>query len=87
MLLMQRQGQRQRVSGQRNDPNIEHIHCVPCAEPGRPLRVERLLANLGYGKRKECQGLVKQGRVLRKGERLKVCVDLPLCAQVFYTCT
>jgi hypothetical protein len=30
---------------------------------GRPLRVERLLANLGYGKRQECAALVKRGRV------------------------
>lgn len=31
-------------------------HAVPLATaPGKALRVERLLANLGYGKRKECQ--------------------------------
>lgn len=41
--------------------------------PGRPLRVERLLANLGYGKRRECQQLVKKGRVTtREGKTLKV---------------
>jgi 16S rRNA pseudouridine516 synthase len=28
-----------------------------------PTRVERLLANLGYGKRKECQAMVKKGVV------------------------
>lgn len=28
---------------------------TPHAAPGKPVRVERLLANLGYGKRKECQ--------------------------------
>jgi len=30
---------------------------------GKPLRVERLLANLGYGKRQECASLIKRGRV------------------------
>jgi len=35
--------------------------------------VERLLANLGYGKRKECQQMVLKGRAVRKdGRRLKV---------------
>jgi 16S rRNA U516 pseudouridylate synthase RsuA-like enzyme len=37
------------------------------------MRVERMLANLGYGKRRECQQLVKKGRVTRAdGSRLKV---------------
>ncbi|GAX75450.1 hypothetical protein CEUSTIGMA_g2894.t1 [Chlamydomonas eustigma] len=41
--------------------------------PGKPLRVERLLANLGYGKRKECQQFVQKGRALKKdGKKLKV---------------
>ncbi|KAF5832150.1 pseudouridine synthase [Dunaliella salina] len=40
--------------------------------PGKPVRVERLLANLGYGKRKECQMMVKKRRVLAKGKPLKV---------------
>ena len=36
------------------------------------MRVERLLANLGYGKRRECAALVKRGRVtLRNGGKLK----------------
>ncbi|GFR47178.1 hypothetical protein Agub_g8871, partial [Astrephomene gubernaculifera] len=40
---------------------------------GKPYRVERLLANLGYGKRRECQQLVKKGRVTRQdGSKLKV---------------
>ncbi|GLC33148.1 hypothetical protein PLESTM_000029900 [Pleodorina starrii] len=40
---------------------------------GKALRVERLLANLGYGKRRECQVLVKKGRVTtRDGGKLKV---------------
>ncbi|EFJ43850.1 pseudouridine synthase mitochondrial precursor [Volvox carteri f. nagariensis] len=40
---------------------------------GKALRVERLLANLGYGKRRECQVLVKKGRVTRRdGGKLKV---------------
>jgi 16S rRNA U516 pseudouridylate synthase RsuA-like enzyme len=35
--------------------------------------VERLLANLGYGKRKECQQMVLKGRAVRKdGKKLKV---------------
>ncbi|KXZ56284.1 hypothetical protein GPECTOR_1g249 [Gonium pectorale] len=43
------------------------------AVAGRPLRVERLLANLGYGKRREVSAWVKKGRVtLRDGGRLKV---------------
>jgi 16S rRNA pseudouridine516 synthase len=43
------------------------------ADPGKPLRVERLLANLGYGKRKEIQQLVMRKRVVRKdGQKLKV---------------
>jgi len=43
------------------------------AVAGKPLRVERLLANLGYGKRKECQILVNKGRATRaNGDRLKV---------------
>ncbi len=32
------------------------------------LRLDRLLANMGYGSRKEMQGLVKNGRVLLDGE-------------------
>lgn len=37
------------------------------------MRVERLLANLGYGKRRECQQMVKKGHVMRKdGGKLKV---------------
>jgi hypothetical protein len=32
-------------------------------DTSKPLRVERLLANLGYGKRQECAALVKRGRV------------------------
>lgn len=63
-------------------------HCVPvewptalrCAAwnsctavPGKPVRIERLLANLGYGKRRECQAMAKAGAVLtREGARLKV---------------
>ncbi|GIL75870.1 hypothetical protein Vretimale_5580 [Volvox reticuliferus] len=40
---------------------------------GKAMRVERLLANLGYGKRRECQMLVKKGRVTtRDGGKLKV---------------
>jgi hypothetical protein len=40
---------------------------------GKALRVERLLANLGYGKRRECQVLVKKGRATRRdGANLKV---------------
>ncbi|KAG2493272.1 hypothetical protein HYH03_008409 [Edaphochlamys debaryana] len=43
------------------------------AVPGKPIRVERLLANLGYGKRRECAALIKQGRAtLRNGGKLKV---------------
>jgi hypothetical protein len=43
------------------------------ATPGRPLRVERLLANLGYGKRQECAALVSKGRARHvDGRRLKV---------------
>ncbi|KAG1671815.1 hypothetical protein FOA52_000192 [Chlamydomonas sp. UWO 241] len=43
------------------------------ASPGRPLRVERLLANLGYGKRQECAALVSKGRARHvDGRRLKV---------------
>jgi len=34
-----------------------YTHVVACTAevvPGKPVRVERLLANLGYGKRKDC---------------------------------
>lgn len=49
----------------------------PCylhhAVPGKPVRVERLLANLGYGKRQECAGMVKVGAVVTTaGAKLKV---------------
>eukprot|EP00798_Chlamydomonas_sp_ICE-L_P024123 gene24123-9699_t len=41
--------------------------------PQKPVRIERLLANLGYGKRKDCQDLVKKGLASRKdGVKLKV---------------
>lgn len=45
------------------------VHAV-----GKPVRVERLLANLGYGKRKECQAMVRRKRVTRAagGKPLKV---------------
>ncbi len=37
------------------------------------MRVERLLANLGYATRKDCQAMIKKGRVLGAGgARLKV---------------
>lgn len=40
---------------------------------GKPTRVERLLANLGYGKRKECQAMVKKGVVRYvDGSRVKI---------------
>jgi hypothetical protein len=32
--------------------------------PGKPLRVERLLANLGYGKRKECTVMIKRKQLV-----------------------
>jgi hypothetical protein len=35
-----------------------------CPAAGVPLRVERLLANLGYGKRRKCAALIKQGRLV-----------------------
>jgi hypothetical protein len=34
------------------------------AKPGKPLRVERLLANLGYGKRKECTVMIKRKQLV-----------------------
>lgn len=34
------------------------------AQPGKPLRVERLLANLGYGKRKECTAMIKRKQLV-----------------------
>jgi hypothetical protein len=33
-------------------------------QPEKPLRVERLLANLGYGKRQECAMMLKRRRVV-----------------------
>lgn len=44
------------------------------SDPAKPLRVERLLANLGYGKRQECAALVKRGRVTlaASGKALRV---------------
>jgi hypothetical protein len=43
------------------------------AAPGRSLRVERLLANLGYGRRKECQTMVKRGVVRRlDGSKVRI---------------
>lgn len=33
-------------------------------KPGKPLRVERLLANLGYGKRKECTVMIKRKKLV-----------------------
>jgi hypothetical protein len=48
-------------------------YCTYCSVPGKPLRVERLLANLGYGKRKECQQFVQKGRAVKKdGKKIKV---------------
>ena len=40
-------------------------------EAGVPLRVERLLANLGYGKRRECATMVKKGQVVFKETGLR----------------
>lgn len=34
------------------------------SRPGKPLRVERLLANLGYGKRKECTVMIKRQQLV-----------------------
>jgi hypothetical protein len=33
-------------------------------QQGKPLRVERLLANLGYGKRKECTAMIKRKQLV-----------------------
>jgi hypothetical protein len=33
-------------------------------QQGKPLRVERLLANLGYGKRKECTVMIKRKQLV-----------------------
>ena len=40
----------------------------------KPLRVERLLANLGYRARKECAAMIKRGQLVLSatGQRLKV---------------
>lgn len=41
--------------------------------PGKPMRIERLLANLGYGVRKEAQDFIRRGRARRKdGTKLKI---------------
>lgn len=37
---------------------------VDSIKPGKPLRVERLLANLGYGKRKECTVMIKRKQLV-----------------------
>jgi hypothetical protein len=44
-------------------------------QPEKPLRVERLLANLGYGKRQECALMLKRRRVVYadSGKPAKVC--------------
>jgi hypothetical protein len=44
------------------------------AVPGKALRVERLLANLGFGRRKECQSMIKRGLVVRQqdGSRVRI---------------
>lgn len=41
----------------------------PSPEPGRLLRLDRLLANMGYGSRREIQQLVRAGRILLDGAR------------------
>lgn len=48
------------------------------AKPGKPLRVERLLANLGYGKRKECTAMIKRKQLVwaDTGQPAKVCAVL-----------
>lgn len=53
------------------------------SESGKPVRLDRLLANLGYGSRKEIQLLVKAGKVRLDGkvledagERVRVSRDL-----------
>ncbi|PNH11086.1 Ribosomal small subunit pseudouridine synthase A, partial [Tetrabaena socialis] len=63
------------VGGERAGPNAgdddDGDDDAPVA--GKAFRVERLLANLGYGKRRECQTLVKKGNVTRRdGGKLKV---------------
>lgn len=35
--------------------SVATLFLLVCAAPGKPMRVERLLANLGYGKRRDCQ--------------------------------
>jgi hypothetical protein len=43
------------------------------AVPGKAMRVERLLANLGFGRRKECQTMIKRGLVVRHdGSRVRI---------------
>ena len=37
------------------------------SKPPSTLRLDRLLANMGYGSRKDIQGLVKFGRVVLDG--------------------
>ena len=41
------------------------------SKPPTQLRLDRLLANMGYGSRKEMQGLAKMGRIVLDGEPIK----------------
>eukprot|EP00775_Hariotina_reticulata_P003328 gene3328-3605_t len=47
-----------------DDDDDNSLQPADSSSLGKPLRVERLLANLGYGRRKECMSLVKQKRLL-----------------------
>jgi len=47
-----------------DDHDGDNLHADSSSSSGKALRVERLLANLGYGRRKECTALVKQKRLV-----------------------
>lgn len=51
-------------SGADGDDNDEADDGTAPVQPGKPLRVERLLANLGYGKRKECTSMIKRRQLV-----------------------
>jgi hypothetical protein len=55
---------------------------------GKPLRVERLLANLGYGKRKECIAMIKRKQLVwaETGQPAKVCVCAVVHRMLRHSC-
>ena len=52
------------AGGSIDDEEIDDEENSSIPQQGKPLRVERLLANLGYGKRKECTAMIKRKQLV-----------------------